>query len=145
MPEKYYTEYYKELGTTMEEYISNLASLTLQEKEKKKDKKRIYNIVVSIENGKIYIVEMEEGQEDIKEVFYTDKNNFFGLFHVSLMAEDLKVKGYIIFNYGEMYEGTFKPYFKGTKHMNELKDKMIKILKNNLLAKGKNKNDKNKK
>ena len=141
MPEKYYTEYYKELGTTMEEYISNLAKSI---REKNKSPKGNYKIIVDIKNSAIHLVEIE-GKEDIKEVIYSDKNNFFGLLHASLVAEDLKAKGYIIFNHGEVYEGTFKPYFKGTKHTNELKDKMVEVLKKNLLAREKKEHDKNKK
>ena len=141
MPEKYYTEYYKELGTTMKEYISNLARIV---SEKKRSTKGDYDIIIDIKNSTILLAEME-GKEDIKEVIYSDKNNFFGLLHISLIAEDLKAKGYVIFNHGEMYEGTFKPYFKGVKHTNELKDKMVEVLKKNLLAREKKEHDKNKK
>lgn len=137
-------KYYIELGTTQKEYYKALSGIAEQEKERAGDNEKIYYIFLNIDESEYLLVEMEEGTGEIKRDVHEEPSNYFGFLHITLMAETLKVKGYIIKHKDIEYKGTFIPYFIFSKDYKKLFQKEYEILKKALLEREK-KNDKTKK
>lgn len=137
-------KYYMELGTTQKEYYRSLNNIVIQEQKKVGDTEKVYYIFLNLDENEYLLVEMEEGESEIKRDIHEEQGNFFGFMHITLMAEDLKVKGYIIKHKGVKYKGAFTPYFIFSRDYNKLFQKKYEILKKSLLERAK-KDDKAKK
>lgn len=137
-------KYYIELGTTQKEYYKAISGIAERERERAGDIEKIYYIFLNIDESENLLVEMEEGTGEIKRDVHEEPSNYFGFLHITLMAEDLKAKGYIIRHKGIEYKGTFTPYFIFLRDYKKLFQKEYEILKKSLLEREK-KNDKAKK